>query len=499
MATVKGVRLTQHAIATPRVVITMPAYNAETTLAKTVADIPAGVADQLILVDDASPDNTVQLARALGIDVHVHPENRGYGGNQKTCYSMALRDDADIVVMLHPDYQYEPRAVPLLIAPIVAGDADMTFGSRFAGLGDPRGGGMPVERYIGNRVTTLLENVMLGSRFSEMHSGMRAYSRRCLLSLPYRRYSNNFVFDTQLLADAVTTGQRVIEVPIPTRYTEESSSIGVRSSVSYVAGSLGYCVRRARNHGRRRHRTPRGRRYAGRHGAVQGTPVAALGCPLCNTREPYVAYPESLFRECLACGLVSSDEPSRFPPSDTLPAGESRFLEWIVAAIGGYFVSGNRLLMLGLSDPGSGELAAGGAWDTLDVADAARAAETGLERVDALVIASPHDASVLGGLNGLRSILHPEGILALVLPCLRASKPDRSVRYQVRPQVLDRALNEAGLRPVEWARVPRAYARTFRRGLSSPTRSGVATRPGDVALAIARPMCPPSRPLESSH
>ena len=159
----------------PKVVITMPAYKAEATLARTVADIPAGVADHLILVDDASPDNTVALARSLGIHVHVHPRNRGYGENQKTCYVLALREDADIVVMLHPDYQYEPKAVPLLIAPILAGDADMTFGSRFAGLGDPRAGGC---RSTGIRMTTIVENLVLGSRFTEMHSGMRAYTRR---------------------------------------------------------------------------------------------------------------------------------------------------------------------------------------------------------------------------------------------------------------------------------------------------------------------------------
>src|SRR5437867_7260880 len=183
----------------PKVTITLPAYRAAGTLARTVQDIPAGVADQLILVDDASPDDTVRIARELGIQVHVHPENRGYGGNQKTCYKEALLDGADIVVMLHPDYQYDPKAVPLLIAPILAGDADMTFGSRFAGLGDPVRGGMPRYRYFGNRLTTTLENFMLGSRFTDMHSGMRAYTRECLLSIPFRRYSDDFVFDSQFL------------------------------------------------------------------------------------------------------------------------------------------------------------------------------------------------------------------------------------------------------------------------------------------------------------
>lgn len=240
----------------PKVVIVMPAYRAVRTLEKTVAAIPAGVADELLLVDDASPDGTADLARRLGLRVHVHAVNRGYGGNQKTCYTQALRDGADVVVLLHPDYQYEPEAVPLLIAPILAGRADMTFGSRFAGMGDPRAGGMPIYRYVGNRLTTLLENVMLGSRFTETHSGMRAYTRRCLLSLPFLAYSDDFAFDSQLLVDAVTSGQRVVEVPIPTRYTEESSSIGIGRSFRYVAASLTYCARRTAERGRRGRRNP---------------------------------------------------------------------------------------------------------------------------------------------------------------------------------------------------------------------------------------------------
>jgi hypothetical protein len=233
----------------------MPAYRAERTLERTVADIPPGIADRLILVDDASPDNTADLARRLGIDVHVHAENLGYGGNQKTCYIEALRSGADIVVLLHPDYQYEPKAVPLLIAPIIAGDADMTFGSRFAGLGDPIGGGMPLYRFVGNRLTTILENVMLGSRFTELHSGLRAYTRRCLLSLPILSYSDDFVFDSQLVIDAVTLGQRVVEVPIPTRYTKESSSIAVARSVAYILGTLGYCASQVAGRGRRGRRS----------------------------------------------------------------------------------------------------------------------------------------------------------------------------------------------------------------------------------------------------
>jgi glycosyltransferase involved in cell wall biosynthesis len=239
-----------------KVVITMPAYRAERTLAKTVRDIPGSLEAELILVDDASPDNTAKLARELGIRVYVHRRNRGYGGNQKTCYSIALQEGADIVVLLHPDYQYDPKAVPLLIAPILAGDADMTFGSRFAGLGDPMAGGMPVYRYLGNRLTTTLENLMLKSRFTELHGGLRAYTRRSLQSLPFLRYSDDFTFDSQLLVDAVTSGQRVVEVPIPTRYTQESSSISVSHSLRYVTESLAYCARQTSRRGRGGRRWP---------------------------------------------------------------------------------------------------------------------------------------------------------------------------------------------------------------------------------------------------
>jgi glycosyltransferase involved in cell wall biosynthesis len=235
----------------PKIVITLPAYRAAGTLQQTVEAIPEGTADELILVDDASPDDTVAIARELGIRVIVHDENRGYGGNQKTCYATALERGADVVVMLHPDYQYEPKAVPLLLAPILSGDADMTFGSRFAGLSDPRAGGMPLYRFVGNRLTSMLENLMLGSRFTEMHSGMRAYTRECLSWLPFDTYSDDFLFDSQLLVDAVTLGQRVVEVPIPTRYTKESSSIATMASLRYVVGSLAYCARQVAVRGRR--------------------------------------------------------------------------------------------------------------------------------------------------------------------------------------------------------------------------------------------------------
>jgi glycosyltransferase involved in cell wall biosynthesis len=237
-----------------KVVITLPAYRAAGTLRQTVEAIPTGTADELILVDDASPDATVEIARELGIEIVVHEQNRGYGGNQKTCYATALERGADVVVMLHPDYQYEPKAVPLLLAPILAGYADMTFGSRFAGLSDPREGGMPRFRYVGNRLTSVLENLMLGSRFTELHSGLRAYTRECLLSLPFEDYADDFLFDSQFLIDAVTLGHSVVEVPIPTRYTKESSSISVAASVRYVGGSLAYCARQVAMRGRKRRR-----------------------------------------------------------------------------------------------------------------------------------------------------------------------------------------------------------------------------------------------------
>ena len=224
-------------------VVTLPAYKAEGTLERTIGALPAGSADHLLLVDDASPDRTVELARDLGIDVRVHDVNRGYGANQKTCYREALDLGATVVVLLHPDYQYDPGAVPALIAPIVAGVADFTFGSRFACTGDPRSGGMPLYRYWGNRFSTVLENLLLRTHFTEMHSGMKAYSRHFLESVPFNSYSDDFVFDTEILVAAVIGGFRIQEVAIPTRYTRESSSINVRRSLEYIGRSVGVCWR----------------------------------------------------------------------------------------------------------------------------------------------------------------------------------------------------------------------------------------------------------------
>jgi glycosyltransferase involved in cell wall biosynthesis len=233
-------------------VIALPAYRAEQTLEQTIRDLPDNSADHLLLVDDCSTDGTVELARQLGIDVRVHDRNRGYGANQKTCYREALSLGATVVVLLHPDYQYDPQAVPALVAPILAGTADFTFGSRFACTGDPRAGGMPRYRYWGNRVSTTIENALLRTRFTEMHSGMKAYSRRFLQSVPFENYSDDFVFDTQILVDAVVGGFRIQEVAIPTRYTKECSSINIRRSLRYVRESIRACA-----DGRRRVRAGR--------------------------------------------------------------------------------------------------------------------------------------------------------------------------------------------------------------------------------------------------
>src|SRR5579871_1603473 len=174
-----------------RIVVTMPAYYAEQTLEKTYRDIPEGLADDVLVVDDASKDNTAEVARRLGLKVFVHPANRGYGGNQKTCYDEALKAGASIIVLLHPDYQYDPKTLTALCEPLIAGRADFTFGSRFANKADPRKGGMPLYRYVGNRLTTSIENRVLGTHFAELHSGLKAYTGNFLRSLDYQSYSDD--------------------------------------------------------------------------------------------------------------------------------------------------------------------------------------------------------------------------------------------------------------------------------------------------------------------
>jgi glycosyltransferase involved in cell wall biosynthesis len=221
----------------PRVIVVMPAYNAARTLERTYDDVPADVVDHVILVDDVSQDDTVDIARRLGLEVVVHRQNRGYGGNQKTCYERARAAGADVVVMLHPDYQYDATRIPALVAPILAGEADLMLGSRF--LGDPLAGGMPRWKYVSNRALTTLENLAFGLRLSEYHTGLRAYSRRLLDTIPYELNSDDFVFDQELIAQVVAAGDlRIGEIAVPTRYFEEASSVGFRRSVVYGLSTL---------------------------------------------------------------------------------------------------------------------------------------------------------------------------------------------------------------------------------------------------------------------
>jgi glycosyltransferase involved in cell wall biosynthesis len=221
--------------------IVMPAYNAALTLERTYADVPHDIVDRVILVDDVSRDQTVEIARRLGLEVIVHRQNRGYGGNQKTCYDAALEAGADVVVMLHPDYQYDATRIPALVGPILRRDVDLMLGSRF--LGDPLAGGMPRWKYVSNRFLTTLENAVFGLRLSEYHTGFRAYSRHLLETIPYHRNSDDFVFDQELVAQAVAAGLAIGEIAVPTRYFAEASSVGLRRSIVYGLSTLRVCAR----------------------------------------------------------------------------------------------------------------------------------------------------------------------------------------------------------------------------------------------------------------
>ena len=226
-----------------RILVVMPAYNAARTLEATYHAIPRDVVDEVLLVDDGSGDSTLEVAASLPIRTIGLPHNVGYGGNQKTCYLEALRLGADVVVMLHPDGQYDPALLPDLVAPILAGEADMVLGSRMLIPGGARAGHMPLYRFVANKALTAAENRMLGTRYSELHSGYRAYSRRFLEAIPFMRNSDNFVFDSQVIAQAVALGQRVAEVPIQTRYFPEASSTSMRANVRYGLGTLWTMVR----------------------------------------------------------------------------------------------------------------------------------------------------------------------------------------------------------------------------------------------------------------
>jgi len=221
-----------------KIIIVMPAYNAAKTLEKTYNDIPPGIADEIILVDDASSDNTVAIARRLGLTVIVHPENSGYGANQKTCYDEALRRNPDIVVMMHPDYQYDSRLIPHITGFIENDICDVILGSRIRTRREALACGMPKYKYISNRMLTLVENIVLGQNVSDFHSGCRAYNRKVLETIPYHNNSDGFVFDTEFLVQAVYFGFRIGDVPVPVRYFDEASSINFSNSIIYGSRTL---------------------------------------------------------------------------------------------------------------------------------------------------------------------------------------------------------------------------------------------------------------------
>lgn len=220
-----------------RIAVVLPAYNAVKTLKRTIDEIPAGLVDDVILTDDASKDDTAALARELGLVTIVHPHNRGYGGNQKTCYSVALARGADIVVMLHPDYQYTPKLVTAMASMIAYDEFDYVLASRILGKG-ALVGGMPLYKYIANRALTLAENILLSQKISEYHTGYRAWSRKVLERLPLLHCSDDFVFDNQMIAQATYFGFRVGEISCPTKYFEEASSINFSRSVTYGMGVM---------------------------------------------------------------------------------------------------------------------------------------------------------------------------------------------------------------------------------------------------------------------
>jgi len=218
-----------------RLVVVMPAYNAEKTLRQTYAEVPREYVDEVILVDDRSHDQTVEIARSLGIHTFVHPQNRGYGGNQKTCYTEALRRGGEIVVMVHPDYQYSPKLIVAMASMIASGHYDVALGSRILG-NDTLAGGMPLYKYVANRALTFFENLMLGAKLSEYHTGFRAFSREVLEALPLEENSDDFVFDNEMLAQIIYFGYQVGEISCPTRYMAEASSISFWRSVRYGLG-----------------------------------------------------------------------------------------------------------------------------------------------------------------------------------------------------------------------------------------------------------------------
>jgi glycosyltransferase involved in cell wall biosynthesis len=223
-----------------RVAVVMPAYNAAGTLARTLAELDLKIVDEVVLVDDASSDQTIAVARNLGLEPISHLRNLGYGANQKTCYGRALELGADIVVMVHPDYQYSPLLVPAMASMIAYGEYDMILGSRILAQ-DTVARGMPRYKYVANRFLTLIENLMLGQKLSEYHTGLRAFSSSLLAALPFERNADGFIFDNQMIAQAVAAGARIGELSCPTRYRDDSSSIDLANSIRYGLGVLRTC------------------------------------------------------------------------------------------------------------------------------------------------------------------------------------------------------------------------------------------------------------------
>ena len=227
-----------------KVVVVLPAYNAASTLKKTLDDIPIGFVDEIILVDDSSKDDTVKLANSLSqiskipLIIHKHDKNRGYGGNQKTCYKIALERNAKIIVMLHPDYQYDPKLIKHFVDFINNGYFDVMLGSRIRTRHEALLGGMPLYKYISNRVLTFIENIFSGQNLSEWHTGMRAYKREVLENTDFVRNSEDFLFDSQMLFNILRKGYKIGEIPVPVRYFPEASSINFKRSVKYGIGTI---------------------------------------------------------------------------------------------------------------------------------------------------------------------------------------------------------------------------------------------------------------------
>jgi glycosyltransferase involved in cell wall biosynthesis len=216
-----------------KIIVVMPAYNAEATLEKTYKDIPKECVDEIILTDDCSSDRTVEIAKFLGITVLAHSKNKGYGANQKTCYNAALEKGADFIVMIHPDYQYNGRLIPYALGFLYLGICDVVIGSRIRTRRETLEGGMPLYKYISNRLLTFIENIILGQNLGDFHSGFRAYTRRVLETIPYENNSDDFVFDSEFLAQATYFAFRIGDVPVPTRYFKEASSISFVRSMKY--------------------------------------------------------------------------------------------------------------------------------------------------------------------------------------------------------------------------------------------------------------------------